>query len=48
VILTPLLLPKSAGFLYNGEKLTYAVTTDEPCYTNESDRRNLKGLLHTI
>jgi hypothetical protein len=48
VILTHLLLPESAGFLYDGEKLTYAVTADEPCYTNEIDRRNLKGLLHTI
>jgi hypothetical protein len=48
VILTPLLLPESAGFLYDGEKLTYAVTTDELCYMNEIDRRNLKGPLHTI
>jgi hypothetical protein len=39
-----LLLPESAGFLYEGEKLTYAVTADDPCYSNEKYCEDFEGV----
>jgi hypothetical protein len=48
VILTPMLPSESAGFLYEGEKLIYAMTADGPCYMNENGMRILREILPKI